>query len=133
MFGLWFALVVYNKIPTPFGPKMRSIQKGLLFAVVQTIISTGFLFPYVYARKLGFAIFSFGDNLLGTNHDHWKLPFASCSGTSSGGRSSGISTTRRTRTKPSASQQSVHAFGPGLHMRTRPARVRDPLAGMMSR
>jgi hypothetical protein len=76
VFGLWFALVVYNKIPTPFGPKMRSIQKGLLFAVVQTIISCGFLFPYVYARKLGFGIFSFGDNLLGTNHDHWKLPFA---------------------------------------------------------
>jgi hypothetical protein len=76
VFGLWFALVVYNKIPTPFGPKMKSIQKGLLFAVVQTIISCGFLFPYVYARKLGFGIFSFGDNLLGTNHDHWKLPFA---------------------------------------------------------
>jgi hypothetical protein len=75
VFGLWFAIVVYNKIPT-FLPKMKSIQKGLLFAIVQTIISTGFLFPYVYARKLGFGIFSFGDNLLGTNHDHWKLPFA---------------------------------------------------------
>jgi hypothetical protein len=75
VFGLWFAIVVYNKIPT-FFPKMRSIQKGLLFAIVQTIISTGFLFPYVYARKLGFGVFSFGDNVLGTNHDHWKLPFA---------------------------------------------------------
>jgi hypothetical protein len=69
------ALVVYNQIPT-FWPKMRSMQKGLLFAVVQTIISTGFLFPYVYARHAGFGIFSFGDNVLGTNHDHWKLPFA---------------------------------------------------------
>ena len=75
VFGLWFGLVVYNKIPTFFA-KMKSVQKGLLFAIVQTIISTGFLFPYVYARKLGFGIFSFGDNLLGTNPDHWKLPFA---------------------------------------------------------
>ena len=75
VFGLWFGLVVYNKIPTFFA-KMKSIQKGVLFAIVQTIISTGFLFPYVYARKLGFGIFSFGDNVLGTNHDHWKLPFA---------------------------------------------------------
>lgn len=75
VFGLWFALVVYNKIPT-FLPKMKSVQKGLLFAIVQTIISCGFLFPYVYARKVGFGIFSFGDNLYGTNHDHWKLPFA---------------------------------------------------------
>jgi hypothetical protein len=75
VFGLWFALVVYNKIPT-FFPKMKSMQKGLLFAIVQTIISTGFLFPYVYAPRLGFGIFSFGDNLLGTNPDHWKLPFA---------------------------------------------------------
>ena len=24
----------------------------------------------------GMDMFSFGDNLLGTNHDHWKLPFA---------------------------------------------------------
>ena len=75
VFGLWFALVVYNKIPTFFA-KMKSIQKGLLFAIVQTIISTGFLFPYVYARKAGFGVFSFGDNVFGTNHDHWKLPFA---------------------------------------------------------
>ena len=30
VFGLWFALVVYNQIPT-FFPKMKSIQKGLLF------------------------------------------------------------------------------------------------------
>ena len=53
VFGLWFALVVYNQIPT-FFPKTKSIQKGLLFAIVQTIISTGFLFPYVYAPKSGF-------------------------------------------------------------------------------
>jgi hypothetical protein len=75
VFGLWFAIVVYNKIPT-FWPKMKSIQKGMLFAVVQTIISTGFLFPYVYAPHLGFGVFSFGANKLGTNPDHWKLPFA---------------------------------------------------------
>jgi hypothetical protein len=75
VFGLWFGLVVYNQIPTLFS-KMKSVQKGLLFAIVQTIISTGFLFPYVYAPKLGFGIFSFGDNDLGTNPDHWKLPFA---------------------------------------------------------
>lgn len=74
-FGLWFALVVYNKIPT-FLPKMKSVQKGMLFAIVQTIISIGFLFPYVYAPRAGFGFFSFGDNAFGNNHDHWKLPFA---------------------------------------------------------
>ena len=26
--------------------------------------------------KAGFGVFSFGDNVYGTNHDHWKLPFA---------------------------------------------------------
>ncbi len=75
VFGLWFALVVYNQIPT-FFPKAKSIQKGLLFAIIQTIISIGFLFPYVYAPKSGFGLFSFGDNAFGTNPDHWKLPFA---------------------------------------------------------
>ena len=75
MFGLWFGLVVYNQVPTFFS-KAKSIQKGLLFAIVQTIISIGFLFPYVYAPKSGFGLFSFGDNAFGNNPDHWKLPFA---------------------------------------------------------
>jgi hypothetical protein len=75
VFALMFGLVAYKSLPT-FLPKMKSVQKGLVFAVVQTIISIGFLFPYVYAPKAGFGFFSFGDNAFGNNHDHWKLPFA---------------------------------------------------------
>ncbi|MGZ4763255.1 MAG: hypothetical protein ACXV7I_12515 [Ilumatobacteraceae bacterium] len=75
VFALMFGLVAYKSLPT-FLPKMKSVQKGLVFGVVQTIISIGFLFPYVYAPKSGFGVFSFGDNAFGNNHDHWKLPFA---------------------------------------------------------
>jgi hypothetical protein len=75
VFGLLFALVAYRKLPT-FLPQMKSVQKGMVFGVGQTIISAGFLFPYVYAPRSGFGIFSFGKNTLGTNPDHWKLPFA---------------------------------------------------------
>jgi hypothetical protein len=75
VFALLFALVYYNKLPT-FMPKMKSVQKGIVFAVGQTIISIGFLFPYVYAPKKGFGFFSFGNNAFGNNPDHWKLPFA---------------------------------------------------------
>jgi hypothetical protein len=56
--------------------KFKSVQKGMVFAIIQSIISLGFLFPYVYAPKSGFGLFSFGDNAFGTNPDHWKLPFA---------------------------------------------------------
>jgi len=74
-FALLFALVAYKSLPTFFG-KFKSVQKGMVFAIIQTIISLGFLFPYVYAPKSGFGIFSFGDNAFGNNPDHWKLPFA---------------------------------------------------------
>jgi hypothetical protein len=69
VFGLWFALVVYNQIPT-FFPKAKSIQKGLLFAIIQTIISIGFLVPYAYVPKQGYGFFSF------SGPDEWKLPAA---------------------------------------------------------
>ena len=75
VFALMFALVAYKTLPT-FMPRMKSVQKGMVFGVIQSIISIGFLFPYVYARKLGFGFFSFGANKLGSNADHWKLPFA---------------------------------------------------------
>ncbi|HZX54339.1 MAG TPA: hypothetical protein VFE86_06645 [Ilumatobacteraceae bacterium] len=74
-FGLMFALLAYKTLPT-FFPKMQSLQKGMVFGLIQSIISLGFLFPYVYAPKAGFGLFSFGDNAFGTNPDHWKLPFA---------------------------------------------------------
>jgi len=74
-FALLFALVAYRSLPTFFS-KMKSVQKGIVFALIQTIISLGFLFPYVYAPKSGFGLFSFGDNAFGNNPDHWKLPFA---------------------------------------------------------
>jgi len=74
-FALLFALVAYKSLPTFFN-KFKSVQKGMVFAIIQTIISLGFLFPYVYAPKSGFGIFSFGDNAFGNNPDHWKLPFA---------------------------------------------------------
>jgi len=45
VFALMFALVAYKSLPT-FLPKMQSIQKGMVFGVVQTIVSAGFLFPY---------------------------------------------------------------------------------------
>jgi uncharacterized membrane protein (DUF485 family) len=76
VFACLFALVAHAKLPTPFGPKLASVQKGLIFAVIQTIISIGFLFPYVYARKAGFGFFSFGKNVFQNNNEHWKLPFA---------------------------------------------------------
>ena len=75
VFALLFAFVAYKKLPT-FFPKMKSVQKGLVFAITQTIVSIGFLFPYVYAPKAGFGIFSFGKNAFGNNNAHWKLPFA---------------------------------------------------------
>ena len=75
VFALLFALVAYKMLPT-FLPQMKSIQKGIVFGLVQTVISCGFLFPYVYAPKSGFGLFSFGDNALGNNPDNWKLPFA---------------------------------------------------------
>ena len=75
VFGLMFALFAYNKLPT-FHPKLKSVQKGLVFGITQTIISIGFLFPYVYAPRAGFGFFSFGDNAFGNNHQHWKLPAA---------------------------------------------------------
>lgn len=75
VFAYMFAFIAYNKLPT-FLPRMKSVQKGMLFGVTQSIISLGFLFPYVYAPKAGFGIFSFGDNAFGNNHDHWKLPVA---------------------------------------------------------
>jgi len=58
-FALLFALVAYKSLPTFFN-KFKSVQKGMVFAIIQTIISLGFLFPYVYAPKSGFGIFSFG-------------------------------------------------------------------------
>ena len=74
-FALLFALVAYKSLPTFFN-KFKSVQKGMLFSIIQSIISLGFLFPYVYAPKAGFGLFSFGDNAFGNNPDHWKLPFA---------------------------------------------------------
>jgi hypothetical protein len=56
---MMFALVAYKTLPK-FLPKMKSVQKGLVFGVVQTIISIGFLFRYVYAPKSGFGFFGFG-------------------------------------------------------------------------
>ena len=75
VFGLMFALIAYHKLPT-FLPQLKSVQKGIVFGITQTIISIGFLFPYVYAPRSGFGIFSFGDNAFQNNHQHWKLPFA---------------------------------------------------------
>ena len=75
VFALMFAFLAYNKLPTFFS-RMRSVQKGLVFGTTQSIVSLGFLFPYVYAPKLGFGFFSFGANKLGNNADHWKLPVA---------------------------------------------------------
>ena len=75
VFGLMFALIAYNKLPT-FFPQLKSVQKGIVFAITQTIVSIGFLLPYVYAPRTGFGFFSFGDNAFGNNHQHWKLPFA---------------------------------------------------------
>jgi hypothetical protein len=75
VFALMFALIAYNKLPT-FMSGMKSVQKGLVFGTVQSVISAGFLFPYVYAPKAGFGLFSFGKNAFGNNNDHWKLPVA---------------------------------------------------------
>jgi hypothetical protein len=75
VFALLFALLAYKTLPT-IGRKFTNVQKGIAFGIVQTIISVGFLFPYVYAPNSGFGILSFGANALGTNPEHWKLPFA---------------------------------------------------------
>ena len=75
VFAFMFAFLAYSKLPT-FFPKMRSVQKGIVFGLTQTVISLGFLFPYVYAPRSGFGFFSFGDNAFGNNHQHWKLPAA---------------------------------------------------------
>lgn len=51
VFGMMFALVAYKTLPT-FFPKMKSVQKGLVFGVVQTIISIGFLFHTSTPRRV---------------------------------------------------------------------------------
>jgi hypothetical protein len=69
VFAILFVLTLRAKIPT-FGPKMKSLQKGLIFGVVLAIISMGFLVPYVYVPKSGYGFFSF------STPDHAKLPLA---------------------------------------------------------
>lgn len=69
VFAILFALVAYKSLPT-FLPQMKSIQKGLVFGVTQTIVSLGFLFPYVYVPKQGYGLFAF------SGPDGWKLPVA---------------------------------------------------------
>jgi NhaP-type Na+/H+ or K+/H+ antiporter len=75
VFAILFAITAHHKLPA-WGSKARSVQKGLIFGTIQTIVSLGFLFPYVYAPKSGFGFFSFGNNSFGNNPDHWKLPVA---------------------------------------------------------
>lgn len=86
VFALLFAVLVWGKIPLP-NTSAGNVGKGLVYGVVLAIISAGVLVPYVYFKKVGLDIFSFGipfpleqstsaDFTVPYTDVGWKLPFA---------------------------------------------------------
>jgi hypothetical protein len=74
--GIAFAVLFGALVRSKLTFVKDGILKGVVYGLILGVISIGFLIPYVYAPHLGMGLFSFGDNLIGNNHDHWKLPFA---------------------------------------------------------
>jgi hypothetical protein len=69
VFGVLYAVLALPLMP--FRNTMGgNIASGLLYSVIMTIISVGFLVPYAYVPKQGYGFFSF------YGPDTWKLPLA---------------------------------------------------------
>jgi hypothetical protein len=69
VFAILFGVLFREDVPikNTFG---GNIAKGLLYAVIMTIISAGLLVPYAYVPEQGYGLFLFD------GPDGWKLPFA---------------------------------------------------------
>jgi len=64
VFAILFGVIAHAQIPVK-----GHVSKGLIYGVVMTIISVGFLVPYAYVPKSGYGLFLFD------GPDGWKLPF----------------------------------------------------------
>jgi len=63
VFCILFGVIAHKAIPVA-----NHVVKGLIYGVIMTIISIGFLVPYAYAPKQGYGLFSFD------TPNGWKLP-----------------------------------------------------------
>lgn len=68
VFAVLFGILFREDVPikNTYG---GNILKGLLYAVIMTIISAGLLVPYAYVEEQGYGLFLFD------GPDGWKLPF----------------------------------------------------------
>ena len=69
VFTILYAAMVYHMLPFAKN-HMGNVLRGLSYGGILTVISVGFLLPYVYLPKQGFGLFSFD------GPDGWKLPAA---------------------------------------------------------
>jgi hypothetical protein len=69
VFAILFGVLFREDVPikNTYG---GNICKGLIYAVIMTIISAGLLVPYAYVPNQGYGLFLFD------GPDGWKLPFA---------------------------------------------------------
>jgi hypothetical protein len=69
VFAILFGVLFREDVPikNTYG---GNILKGLIFAVIMSIISAGLLVPYAYVPNQGYGLFLFD------GPDGWKLPFA---------------------------------------------------------
>jgi riboflavin transporter FmnP len=69
VFAILFGILFREDVPikNTFG---GNIAKGLVYAVIMSIISAGLLVPYAYVPNQGYGFFLFD------GPDGWKLPFA---------------------------------------------------------
>lgn len=62
VFAILFGVLAHSQLPG------KHVVKGLLYGVIMTIVSVGFLVPYAYVPKMGYGLFLFD------GPDGWKLP-----------------------------------------------------------
>jgi hypothetical protein len=69
VFAILFGVLFREDVPIK-NTHGGNIAKGLIYAVIMTIISAGLLVPYAYVPNQGYGLFLFD------GPDGWKLPFA---------------------------------------------------------
>jgi hypothetical protein len=62
VFAILFGVLAHSQLPG------KHVVKGLIYGVIMTIVSVGFLVPYAYVPKMGYGLF------LMDGPDGWKLP-----------------------------------------------------------
>lgn len=67
VFAILFGVIARHSMPGK-NSNAGSIGKGLIYGVIMTVISAGFLVPYAYVAHQGYGFFSF------YGPDTWKLP-----------------------------------------------------------